>query len=136
MSGWDCSLLRGLLSRRHVEPGTALFAGNIFPPLFIHFFEIFNQLNLFIVVIMILKFLGSSWALIIMIISPSSLELPLLGVMMSQIIATLLPLLQWLPDQVAQIFNYMIVENRWITLLFLSSFTFKQFEFKFILVDQ
>ncbi|XP_012937158.1 serine/threonine-protein kinase ATR [Aplysia californica] len=41
-----------------------------------------------------------------------SLELPLLGVMMSQIIATLLPLLQCLPEQVAQIFDYMIVENR------------------------
>ncbi|BFY98653.1 hypothetical protein BsWGS_01693 [Bradybaena similaris] len=41
-----------------------------------------------------------------------SLEIPLLGVMMSQIIATLLPLLKILPVQVAEIFNYMIVENR------------------------
>ncbi|KAH9492123.1 hypothetical protein Btru_027012 [Bulinus truncatus] len=41
-----------------------------------------------------------------------SLDLPLLGVMMSQIIATLLPLLQVLPEQVVEIFNYIIVENR------------------------
>ncbi|CAL1526088.1 unnamed protein product, partial [Lymnaea stagnalis] len=41
-----------------------------------------------------------------------SLDLSMLGVMMSQIIATLLPLLQALPGQVAEIFNYMIVENR------------------------
>ncbi|XP_059175094.1 serine/threonine-protein kinase ATR-like isoform X2 [Physella acuta] len=41
-----------------------------------------------------------------------SLELSLLGGMMSQIIATLLPLLQVLPVQVAEIFNYLIVENR------------------------
>ncbi|GFO31552.1 serine/threonine-protein kinase atr [Plakobranchus ocellatus] len=41
-----------------------------------------------------------------------SIELPLLGPMMSQIVATLLPLLQVLPEQVAQIINYMIVENQ------------------------
>ena len=41
-----------------------------------------------------------------------SLELPLLGLMMSHIIATLLPLLQCLPAKVADIFNYMIVDNR------------------------
>ncbi|XP_052796079.1 serine/threonine-protein kinase ATR-like isoform X2 [Mya arenaria] len=41
-----------------------------------------------------------------------SLELPFLGQMMSQIIATLLPLLELMPKQVADIFNYMIVDNR------------------------
>ncbi|RUS83841.1 hypothetical protein EGW08_008382 [Elysia chlorotica] len=41
-----------------------------------------------------------------------SIELPLLGPMMSQVIATLLPLLQILPDQVVPIINYMIVENQ------------------------
>ncbi|XP_055865310.1 serine/threonine-protein kinase ATR-like isoform X2 [Biomphalaria glabrata] len=41
-----------------------------------------------------------------------SLDLPLLGVMMSQIIAILLPLLQALPEQVSEIFNYIIVENK------------------------
>ncbi|XP_048255679.1 serine/threonine-protein kinase ATR-like isoform X1 [Haliotis rufescens] len=41
-----------------------------------------------------------------------SLELPLLGTMLSQIVATLLPLLHELPKQVADIFTYMIVENR------------------------
>ncbi|KAL4227217.1 hypothetical protein ACF0H5_012662 [Mactra antiquata] len=41
-----------------------------------------------------------------------SLELPFLGQMLSQIVATLLPLLKLLPKQVADIFNYMIVENR------------------------
>ncbi|XP_060578307.1 serine/threonine-protein kinase ATR-like [Ruditapes philippinarum] len=41
-----------------------------------------------------------------------SLELPFLGQMLPQIIATLLPLLKQLPKQVAEIFNYMIVENR------------------------
>ncbi|GFR86846.1 serine/threonine-protein kinase atr, partial [Elysia marginata] len=41
-----------------------------------------------------------------------SIELPLLGPMMSQVVATLLPLLQILPEQVVQIINYMIVENQ------------------------
>ncbi|XP_041373194.1 serine/threonine-protein kinase ATR-like [Gigantopelta aegis] len=40
-----------------------------------------------------------------------SLDLPLLGTMMSQIIATLLPLLDPLPAQVSDIFTYMIVQN-------------------------
>ncbi|XP_060075850.1 serine/threonine-protein kinase ATR-like, partial [Ylistrum balloti] len=42
----------------------------------------------------------------------TSLELPFLGQMMSQIIATLLPLLEPLPKQVADIFSYIIVDNR------------------------
>lgn len=41
-----------------------------------------------------------------------SLELPFLGQMLAIIVATLLPLLKQLPKQVAEIFNYMIVENR------------------------
>ncbi|XP_063432068.1 serine/threonine-protein kinase ATR-like [Mytilus trossulus] len=41
-----------------------------------------------------------------------SLETPFLGQMMSQIIATLLPLLNSLPKQVSELFNFMIVENR------------------------
>ncbi|XP_025077039.1 serine/threonine-protein kinase ATR-like isoform X1 [Pomacea canaliculata] len=41
-----------------------------------------------------------------------SLELPILGQMLSQILATLLPLLLQIPQQVAEIINYMIVENR------------------------
>ena len=46
------------------------------------------------------------------IYSTFSLETPFLGHMMSQIIATLLPLLNSLPKQVAELFNFMIVENR------------------------
>ncbi|XP_052214022.1 serine/threonine-protein kinase ATR-like isoform X2 [Dreissena polymorpha] len=41
-----------------------------------------------------------------------SLELPFLGQMLPQIVATLLPLLQELPKHVATIIHYMIVENR------------------------
>ncbi|ESO92356.1 hypothetical protein LOTGIDRAFT_190706 [Lottia gigantea] len=41
-----------------------------------------------------------------------SLDVNLLGQMLSQITATLLPLLQQLPKQMADIFHYMIVENR------------------------
>ncbi|XP_045160246.2 serine/threonine-protein kinase ATR-like [Mercenaria mercenaria] len=41
-----------------------------------------------------------------------SLELPFLGQMLAQIVATLLPLLKQLPKQVAEIINYMIVKNR------------------------
>ncbi|XP_062573409.1 serine/threonine-protein kinase ATR-like [Saccostrea cucullata] len=41
-----------------------------------------------------------------------SLELSFLGQMMSQIIATLLPLLEHLPKQVAEIINFIIVDNR------------------------
>ncbi|KAK6188750.1 hypothetical protein SNE40_004864 [Patella caerulea] len=41
-----------------------------------------------------------------------SLDLNLLGQMLSLITATLLPLIEQLPRQMADIFNYMIVENR------------------------
>ena len=41
-----------------------------------------------------------------------SLELPFLGQMLPQIVATLLPLLNQLPKQAAEIFNFMIVDNR------------------------
>ena len=43
-----------------------------------------------------------------------SLDTAFLGHMMSQIIATLLPLLNSLPKQVAELFNFMIVENRYV----------------------
>ncbi|KAK7116236.1 hypothetical protein V1264_001954 [Littorina saxatilis] len=41
-----------------------------------------------------------------------SLELPLLGQMLFQIVATLLPLLLQMPRQVADIISYMVVDNR------------------------
>ena len=41
-----------------------------------------------------------------------SLELPLLGQMLFQIVATLLPLLLQMPRQVSDIINYMVVDNR------------------------
>ena len=41
-----------------------------------------------------------------------SLELPFLGQMLPQIVATLLPMLAQLPKQSAEIFNFMIVDNR------------------------
>nr|XP_034325117.1 serine/threonine-protein kinase ATR isoform X2 [Crassostrea gigas] len=41
-----------------------------------------------------------------------SLELSVLGQMMSQIIATILPLLEYLPKQVAEIINFIIVDSR------------------------
>jgi hypothetical protein len=44
------------------------------------------------------------------------LELPLLGQMLFQIVATLLPLLQEMPRQVADIITYMVVDNRCVEL--------------------
>ena len=41
------------------------------------------------------------------------LEMTVLGPMLCQIVVSLLPLLQLLPSQVAAIFQYLIVENRW-----------------------
>ncbi|XP_076443272.1 serine/threonine-protein kinase ATR-like isoform X2 [Babylonia areolata] len=41
-----------------------------------------------------------------------SLELPLLGQMLFQIVATLLPLLLQMPRQVSEIISYMVVDNR------------------------
>ena len=41
-----------------------------------------------------------------------SIDICFLGQMLPQIVATLLPLLNQLPKQTAEIFNYMIVENR------------------------
>ncbi|XP_071964795.1 serine/threonine-protein kinase ATR-like isoform X2 [Antedon mediterranea] len=41
-----------------------------------------------------------------------SVDLPSLGPMLSQIVITLLPLLHQLPEQVASIYHYLIVENR------------------------
>ena len=40
------------------------------------------------------------------------MEISLLGPMMPQVVTTLLPLLQILPEQVVPIINYMIVENQ------------------------
>lgn len=40
------------------------------------------------------------------------LEMVALGPMLCQIVVSLLPLLQLLPSQVANIFQYLIVENR------------------------
>ena len=45
-----------------------------------------------------------------------SVDLTSMGPMLSQIIVTLLPLLNALPRKVAEIFSYLIVENRWVGL--------------------
>ena len=55
-----------------------------------------------------------SWEYCLELVVPCSfsLELPLLGQMLFQIVATLLPLLLQMPRQVADIINYMVVDNR------------------------